>query len=109
MEETKEKLAQYHVSLKQPQPQQNYSYYSYNSAQRQALQEETMNKTKESFFKVVNEVVALGGVICMDKQQLDSEWRLIANSFSIRILPSLVGKIEALPEVQSCAYQNVVI
>ena len=102
MEEKKENLAPYHILIKQQQPSVNLYNFSYNDPRRQAAQDAAKAKSEEIFIKVVNEVVEQGGVICMDKQQLNDEWRLFSTGFAVRLRPSSVPKIEAMPEVQSC-------
>lgn len=100
MEELKENLNTYYITIKPLQ--QNYHHYSYNDPRRQKAQEDAKNHFDNAFIKVINEVVASGGVICMAKQQLDSEWQIYANGFIVKLTEAGFNKIKDMSDVQSC-------
>lgn len=97
MNEEIEKMSQYYITLKYPQA----PYVGYQDPKKAAIMEAHQENLRKVFFKVVNAVVDLGGVICMDKHQLDNDYRLFSNGFSIQIAPSLINTISKMPEVSN--------
>lgn len=50
-------------------------------------------KLKERFFRVINKVVELGGVIYMDKYKLDHEHRMIDANVHVKITKDMIEQL----------------
>jgi hypothetical protein len=77
-----------------------------NPALRKKRQEELAAEYERNYYKILNAVIEAGGVFCMDKNTLDSEYRIMQNTVKIKIPNSKVEAIKALAGIESFAIDN---
>jgi hypothetical protein len=87
------------LKIKKDEVQWNYQQNNY--AVRKQKQDEYAKEFEERFFKVLNLVVELGGVFCMDKYTLDSDYRMFSQNIKIKIPKEFIDRIRQLSEVIS--------
>lgn len=93
-----------YCTIKIKQESLSWNWNQQNHVLRKQKQEEIQKNYERDFIIVLNTVVDCGGVFCMDRHTLDSEWRLFAREVKIKIPDSSVGKIKSLPELESFIY-----
>lgn len=79
------------LKIKQVSMGNQYGYNNYEARMR--AQQEAHEKAIKSFYSVVNAVVDAGGVILVEKQNLDSEYRLVTPLLNIRASRSAIEKL----------------
>jgi hypothetical protein len=62
-----------------------YNYGGSNYQLRAQKQKEAAENFKLDYFRTLNAVVAAGGVFCVDKYSLDSEYRMFVPNVRIKI------------------------
>lgn len=90
-----------YCNIRIKQEQLPYNYGNGNYALRQKKSEEIQKKFRNDMFRVLNAVVDLGGAFCLDKYNLESEWRLYVQNQMIRIPKDAVQKIKDLPQIET--------
>lgn len=87
------------VKLKKDEVPWNWQQNNY--AARKQRQEDVQKEFEIRFYKLLNLVVDSGGVFCMDKYTLDSDYRMFSSSIKIKIPQTAISQIRALPDVIS--------
>lgn len=78
-----------------------WNWQQNNHAARKQRQEEVVKEFEIRFYKLLNMVVDAGGVFCMDRYTLDSDFRLFSPTIKVKIPKNSINQICALPGVIS--------
>lgn len=87
------------VKLKKDEVPWNWQQNNY--AARKQRQEEVIKEFEIRFYKLLNMVVEAGGVFCMDKYTLDSDYRMFSSTIKVKIPKSIIDQIRSLSDVIS--------
>lgn len=82
-------------------------YISYNDPRRVSMLEEHQIKIRNIFFSVVNKIVSLGGVVCLTKQQLETDYLMLEGNFDAQLSLAAVEQLKKMSEIKSCVKLKV--
>jgi hypothetical protein len=83
-----------------------WNWNQQSPALRNQRQQELHNKYIQDFYTVINTIIDCGGIICMDRSTLDSEYRILQNVIRVKIPNSEVQKIRNLPQLEKFDIDN---
>lgn len=98
----KENFVYCNIKIKQETVPYNYGGSNYQL--RAEKQRELLENFKSDYFRVLNAVVESGGVFCVDKYILESEYRMFVPNVRIRIPAKAFDTIKALPMVEGISF-----
>ncbi len=93
----------YKISISYLPEYNNYSYYKNTSSanqknyDQQAL--EIRNKNLNLFYSILNKVVELGGIIDLEKYELDNLGQWTMHEVAIKIKPSQLDQLRTIQEI----------
>lgn len=93
-----------YCTIKIKQESISWNWNQQNHVLRKQKQEEIQKNYERDFIIVLNAVVDCGGVFCMDRNTLDSEWRLFSRDIKIKIPIDSTEKIRSLSQIESFTY-----
>lgn len=97
--ENDKKMVDCHIIIKTiPIPHTN------NWEQKKIAIDNSLNKLSEDFYKIINQIVDLGGIICLDKYKLDRDDvnKIAEANLYVKIPVSVLPIVQSLSNIQSC-------
>ena len=77
-----------------------WNWNQHNQTLRQQRSRELQETYIKNFYTVLNAVIESGGVVCMDRSALDSEYRITSNVVRVKIPNTAIQKISSLPQLE---------